>query len=248
MSPDSDKSQPLSSNDLEPFPAPAVALKSPHRIAILVGIFTFPLLLTSIINWVLLNLSEGFFKSSEEALRNKAIFYLNAYETILDVEMIISTGSLIFFFMWCHRVAANTLKLAPDETKFKSPNAYLWSFIIPIINIYKPVIGMNSILTVSKQFALQQKVPSKSNLVGFWWISTVLSINTAISTSLLHSKIPTLPMSEIDQKIAANFCKNYKFLYCVDTISVLLLLLVIYKVTAWQIKAIRRAESMGAQK
>lgn len=248
MSPDTDKSQPLSSNDLEPFPAPAVALKSPLRIAIWAGIFTFPLLLTGIINWVLLNLSEGFFQSSEEALRNKGISYLNSYETITQIELIISIPSIVFFFMWCHRVAANTLKLAPGQTKFKSPSSYIWSFFIPIINIYKPVIGMNSFLTVSKQFALQQKVPSKSNLVGFWWISMVLSINTAISTSLLHSKIPTLPMSEIDQKIAANFCKNYKFLYCVDTISVLLLLLVIYKVTAWQIKAIRRAESMGAQK
>lgn len=248
MSPDTDKSQPLSSNDLEPFPAPAVALKSPLRIAIWAGISTLPLLPTSIINWVLLNLSEGFFQSSEEALWNKGISYLNSYEIITQIELINSIPSLIFFFMWCHRVAANTLKLAPDETKFKSSASYIWSFFIPIINIYKPVIGMNSILTVSKQFALQQKLPSKNNLVGFWWISSILSINTAIITGLLHSKIPTLPISEIDQKIAIAFCQSNKFLYCVNTINLPIFLLLIYKVTSWQIKAIRRTESMGTQK
>lgn len=248
MSPDTDKSQPLSSNDLEPFPAPAVALKSPLRIAIWAGIFTFPLLLTGIINWVLLNLSEGFFQSSEEALRNKGISYLNSYETITQIELIISIPSIVFFFMWCHRVAANTLKLAPGQTKFKSPSSYIWSFFIPIINIYKPYTGMISILTVAKQFALQQKLPSKNNLVVFWWISSILGINTAIIASLFHNKIPTLPMNEIDQKIAIDFCQSIKFLYCVNTIGLLISLLLIYKVTAWQIKAIRRAESMGAQK
>lgn len=245
MSPDSDKIETLTTDAPEPFPAPAVALKAPLGIAILAGVFTFPLLPTGVINWMLLNLAEGFFQSSEETLRNKGIFYLNSYETITQIEIIISIPSLIFFFAWCGRVAANTLRLAPGQTKFKSPSSYIWSFFIPIINIYKPFTGMISILTVSKQFALQQKLPAPKNLIALWWIVSILSIHACIQTILFHNQIPTLPVREIDQNIAVAFCQSNKFLYALDTIGLFIVLLVIYKVTAWQLKAIRQAESMA---
>jgi len=110
------------------------------------------------------------------------------------VQTVIYLSSIIFFLVWFTRAYSN-LFLFEKKPKFKKKMA-IWSFIIPIVSLYRPYQIMNEIwfetqMQVRKIFS-ETKINISTFLMGTWWALFIITNyvgNFVIKTSFKNDTI-----------------------------------------------------------
>lgn len=89
--------------------------------------------------------------------------------------------SVILFSVWSYQAHENARLLAPDATLSNGPGVMIWSYLIPVVNLFLPYSAMKEVFSVSDLAAQAaedddySRASSGGALLLAWWIMYILS-------------------------------------------------------------------------
>jgi len=148
----------------------------------------FFLVVTAIVSGMTLLL--GLSIPSELGTRS-GMSYANAYDKFVTASAILYLATAIPFIIWLRKAYCNLRHLGATDLKY-SPNWALWSWFIPIINLFRPYQVVREVwIETSMVLARREnaKVDNISSAIVAWWWFFFLAMNllSSISGNIINS-------------------------------------------------------------
>jgi hypothetical protein len=144
--------------------------------------------------------------------------------------------SIIFFLSWFRRAYGNMHRLKIKNLEHNETMA-IWSFVIPIISLFRPYKIAKEIVVETKQklkeFAADYKPQTKLSVLGFWW--ALFLITNYIARFAVNSSFEEETIAQLMTSTSAYMISDF-----VDIIAAI--------ITILMIKQMFRDESMLFEK
>jgi heme/copper-type cytochrome/quinol oxidase subunit 2 len=167
--------------EAQPQPEPIINIKDNAKRAkhliivfwVLIGITVIALLSGYLEVALLQHVQDGGMITDEEATSND-----NRQAIIGILQTVIYIVTIVFFLMWFRRAYGNLHRLGLKYIKHTESWA-IWSFIVPIISLYRPVQIMNEIVEETQhKIRKMDRSYIKKELglfIGIWWTLFIIS-------------------------------------------------------------------------
>ncbi|BDI28581.1 hypothetical protein CCAX7_006320 [Capsulimonas corticalis] len=121
-------------------------------------------------------------------------------EAISEASSFITLAAGVVFLVWIHRLYKNLTALGIANLRH-SPGVAVIMFILPFINLYKPIVIVREIWRATSPQATLSIVKGRwtetpsTPLIGFWWIAYLCYnlVNTLIAVNSSNSQFETAP-------------------------------------------------------
>jgi len=145
---------------------------------------------------------------------------------ISSLQTVTNILVIVFFFMWFRRAYGNIHRLNIGAVHYGEVHA-IWSFIIPILNLFRPYQIAKEIFIKTQQSIKLHKASYtiKTNYIFIvvWWI--IYLINGFISRMVLRRSLKTTTYEDYKQ-----LNELYLFSDSVDCIAILFAVLLVYTI------------------
>ncbi len=196
------------------------------RLLYLLIIISIISIISDIKEYKLLSDIQNGIYTSKAIVMEKAQSNDKRQQEIAIVNLGISVLSLIFLFIWIHRVNHNG-HLFDDSVMKISPGWSVGYFFIPILSLWKPYEILKEIWMVSINPNELKKIP-KHTFISLWWFFTLLTITLfSIYRHLISGA------EKINELINANLLSQLSSFTRI--LSAVFLIIVINKISQMQI-------------